>query len=204
MTFTGIPSDSRSTLTNEEWRINSQLRLGLPLASYHNLPHEPCPHGCTHPQTKERVKVRYGYHLVTDCRRANQGNKSHKDVETTLIHHLNTPHEHHGDQGQALLELALSAATELQRAAPPRRPSRAARTARTARAEAALADPLRGAAAPAAALALCCCIVRRYPLSGENSKRSQPYNRDETCPASTTPPARQRVTLLCFRARDSR
>ena len=40
MTFTGIPSDSRSTLTNEEWRINSQLRLGLPLASYHNRPHE--------------------------------------------------------------------------------------------------------------------------------------------------------------------
>ena len=90
MTFTGIPSDSRSTLTNEEWRINSQLRLGLPLASYHNLPHEACPHGCTHPQTKEPVKVRYGYHLVTDCRRANQGKKSHKDVETTLMHHFNT------------------------------------------------------------------------------------------------------------------
>jgi hypothetical protein len=33
-TFTGIPSDSRSTLINEEWRINTQLRLGLPLASY--------------------------------------------------------------------------------------------------------------------------------------------------------------------------
>jgi hypothetical protein len=90
MTFTGIPSDSRSTLTNEEWRINSQLRLGLPLASYHNLPHEACPHGCTHPQTKEPVKVRYGYHLVTDCRKANQGKKSHKDVEWTLMHHFNT------------------------------------------------------------------------------------------------------------------
>ena len=90
MTLTGIPSDSRSTLTNEEWRINSQLRLGPPLASYHNLPHEPCPHGCRHPQTKERVKVRYGYHLVTDCRKANQGNKSHKDVEATIIHHFNT------------------------------------------------------------------------------------------------------------------
>jgi hypothetical protein len=60
MTFTGIPSDSRSTLTNEEWRINSQLRLGLPLASYHNLPHAPCPHGCRNPQTNELVKVRYG------------------------------------------------------------------------------------------------------------------------------------------------
>ena len=36
MTFTGIPSDSRSTLTCEEWRINAQLQLGLPLASYHN------------------------------------------------------------------------------------------------------------------------------------------------------------------------
>jgi hypothetical protein len=66
MTFTGITSDSRSTLTNEERRINSQLRLGLSLASYHNLPHEPCPHDCRHPQTKEHVKVRYGYHLVTD------------------------------------------------------------------------------------------------------------------------------------------
>jgi hypothetical protein len=39
MTFMGIPSDPRSTLTNEEWRINTQLRLGLPLASYHNQPH---------------------------------------------------------------------------------------------------------------------------------------------------------------------
>jgi hypothetical protein len=53
----------------------------LPLASYHDLPHVPCPHGCRHPQTKERVKVRYGNHLVTDCRKANQGKKSHKDVE---------------------------------------------------------------------------------------------------------------------------
>ncbi len=34
--------------------------------------------------------MRYGYHLVTDCRKANQGNKSHKDVEATLIHHFNT------------------------------------------------------------------------------------------------------------------
>ncbi len=34
--------------------------------------------------------MRYGYHLVTDCRRANQGKKSHKDVESTLMHHLNT------------------------------------------------------------------------------------------------------------------
>ena len=31
--------------------------------------------------------MRYGYHLVTDCRKANQGNKSHKDVEATIIHH---------------------------------------------------------------------------------------------------------------------
>jgi hypothetical protein len=38
--------------------------------------------------------VRYGYHLrhvlVTDCRKANQGNKSHKDVEAVIISHLNT------------------------------------------------------------------------------------------------------------------
>ena len=46
LTELGIPSDSRSTLTNEEWRINSQLRLGLPLASYHNLPHEACMSAC--------------------------------------------------------------------------------------------------------------------------------------------------------------
>ena len=25
-----------SNLANEEWRINAQLQLGLPLASYHN------------------------------------------------------------------------------------------------------------------------------------------------------------------------
>ena len=64
--------------------------LGLPLASYHNLPHAPCPDGCRHPQTKEPVKVRYGYHLVTDYRKASQGKKSHKDVEATIIHHFNT------------------------------------------------------------------------------------------------------------------
>ena len=34
--------------------------------------------------------MRYGYHLLTDCRKANQGNKSHKDVEATIIHHFNT------------------------------------------------------------------------------------------------------------------
>jgi hypothetical protein len=34
--------------------------------------------------------VRYGYHLVTDCRKANQGKKSHKVAEMTLIHHFNT------------------------------------------------------------------------------------------------------------------
>jgi hypothetical protein len=28
--------------------------------------------------------------LVTDCRKANQGKKSHKDVEATIIHHFNT------------------------------------------------------------------------------------------------------------------
>ncbi len=34
--------------------------------------------------------MRYGYHLVTGCLKANQGNKSHKDVEATIIHHFNT------------------------------------------------------------------------------------------------------------------
>ncbi len=33
--------------------------------------------------------MRYGYHLVTDCLKANQGKKSHKD-EATIIHHFNT------------------------------------------------------------------------------------------------------------------
>jgi hypothetical protein len=58
-----IPSDPRSTKSNEEWRINAQLRLAQPLASYHAQPHAPCPHGC--PQTNEIVKVRYGW-LVAD------------------------------------------------------------------------------------------------------------------------------------------
>ena len=36
-----------------------------------------------------------GYHLVTDCLKANQGNKSHKDVEATTMHLSNTYlHEH--------------------------------------------------------------------------------------------------------------
>ncbi len=34
--------------------------------------------------------MRYGYHLVTDCRKANQGNKSRKDVEATIIHYVST------------------------------------------------------------------------------------------------------------------
>jgi hypothetical protein len=34
--------------------------------------------------------VQYGYHLVTDCLKANQGKKSHKDVEATIIRHFNT------------------------------------------------------------------------------------------------------------------
>ncbi len=38
--------------------------------------------------------MRYGYHLhhvlVTDCLKANQGNKSHKDVEAMIVHHFNT------------------------------------------------------------------------------------------------------------------
>ena len=88
--FTSIPSDPRSTLTNAEWQINTQLRLGTPLASYYNQPHALCPHGCRHPQTKENVNVRYGWHLATDCRKANQGKKSHKDVEWTIIHYFNT------------------------------------------------------------------------------------------------------------------
>jgi hypothetical protein len=90
----GIPSDPRSTLTNEEWRINTQLRLGLPLASTTTNRMQLCPHGCRHPLSKKLVNVRYGYHLhhvlVTDCLKANQGNKSHKDVEATIIRHSNT------------------------------------------------------------------------------------------------------------------
>ncbi len=31
--------------------------------------------------------MRYGYHLVTDCLKASQGNKSRKDVEATIIHY---------------------------------------------------------------------------------------------------------------------
>jgi hypothetical protein len=31
-----------------------------------------------------------GWHLVTNCLRANQGKKSHKDVESILIHYFNT------------------------------------------------------------------------------------------------------------------
>jgi hypothetical protein len=34
-------------------------------------------------QTKEAVKVRYGYHLVTDLLKANQSNRK---VEPTIIH----------------------------------------------------------------------------------------------------------------------
>ena len=85
----GHPVGLRSTLTNEEWRINAQLRLGLPLVSRCNLPLAPCPHGCRHPQTKEPVKVRYGYHLVTTAARQTRQEVG-KDVEATIIHHFST------------------------------------------------------------------------------------------------------------------
>jgi hypothetical protein len=35
--------------------------------------------------------VRYGWHLVTNFRKANQGNKSHKDVEAILIRSTREP-----------------------------------------------------------------------------------------------------------------
>jgi hypothetical protein len=40
------------------------------------------------PTTDERVNVRYGWHLVTNCHKAKQGNKS--SVESILIHYFNT------------------------------------------------------------------------------------------------------------------
>jgi hypothetical protein len=33
--------------------------------------------------------VRFGDHLVTDCKKANQGKKSHKDVESVIMHWFN-------------------------------------------------------------------------------------------------------------------
>ncbi len=97
-----------SPYKEEEWCINAQ-RLGPP-GQYQPQLTASCPHGRKHPQTKERVKVQYGYHLVADCRKANQGKKSHNDVEATIILHLHTYksitaahlQEHHGDQGQVL------------------------------------------------------------------------------------------------------
>ena len=62
----------------------------------HNQPHAPCPNGCKHPQTKEPVKVRCGYHQVADCRKANQGNKSHTNVEATIISPSTTNHQRGG------------------------------------------------------------------------------------------------------------
>jgi hypothetical protein len=35
-------------------------------------------------------KVRYGYHPVTDCLKANQGVGSHRNIEATLSNHFNT------------------------------------------------------------------------------------------------------------------
>jgi hypothetical protein len=89
LTFSGLPSDARSTMTNQAWQINTQLRLGDPLGSYFARPHSACPHGCRHKDTKDPVKVRFGYHLVTDCKRANQGKKSHKDVEMVIMQWFN-------------------------------------------------------------------------------------------------------------------
>jgi hypothetical protein len=65
--------------------------------------------------------------LVTDCRKVNQGNKSHKDVEATIIHYLNSfTHSRRGVRGQSRSPTARSQ-TSFARASRPsttRRPRR--------------------------------------------------------------------------------
>jgi hypothetical protein len=87
----GRPVGPKVTLTNEEWRINTQLRLDPPpLAGYHNQPHAPCPYGCRAPANQGDRQGTDGMATTGDCRMANQGNKSHEDVEATVIHRFNT------------------------------------------------------------------------------------------------------------------
>jgi hypothetical protein len=105
MTLTGIPSYPRSGLTNEEWRINAQLRLGIPRAGYHNQPHAPCPHGCKHPQTKKPAdqEARSCAVRIPPCHQGKPGQKvangrRGRGNDHPPLQHL---HEHHGDQGQS-------------------------------------------------------------------------------------------------------
>jgi hypothetical protein len=84
---------SKSTVTDEEWRINAQLwcdSVSLWPATATKRMHRARMAASTR-RAKEPVKVQYGYHLVTDLLKANEGNKSHKDVEATIIHHCKTP-----------------------------------------------------------------------------------------------------------------
>jgi hypothetical protein len=81
---------ARSRRVVERLSMQQASNSTIWLASYHNLPHAPCPHGCRRPQTKEPVKVRYGYHLATDCRKAEPGQQVAQGREATIIHNFNT------------------------------------------------------------------------------------------------------------------
>jgi hypothetical protein len=95
--LTSIPSEPSSTLTNVEWQINTQLRLGTALAS--QLPQ---PTACTVPARLQApadcpsgdqgarqcaVRLRAGDRLP----QSKPGRaRSHRDVEWTIIHYFNT------------------------------------------------------------------------------------------------------------------
>ena len=75
----------------------------VPLASYHNQPHAPCPHGCKHPQSNERVKVRDGYHLVTDCARQTRA-RSRTRTSRRRSSTINTYRLRQGKPGQEVAQ----------------------------------------------------------------------------------------------------
>jgi hypothetical protein len=87
MTLMGIPSDhpDQRGLKDQHTATTRSPSGQLP------QPSTLCPHGCRHPLTKEPVKVReIRLPPWTDCLKANQGKKSHKDVEATIIYHFDT------------------------------------------------------------------------------------------------------------------
>ena len=103
VTFTGIPSDPRSTMTNEEWRINAQAPTR---SSSGQIPQPPA---CTMPawlQAPADQAARQGAVRLLPRDRPPQGEPGQEvaaqgrqgDDHPPLQH----PHEHHGDQGQAL------------------------------------------------------------------------------------------------------
>jgi hypothetical protein len=175
----------------------SFLCLSNPFLSHSALPwlQAPADQGA---QTKEPVKVRYGYHLVTDCRKANQGNKSHKDVEATIIHHFNTYTSITATKAKPFTNRTTSKQTSSARASPPSTTRRPGTCISTSRLRTPWGSPTRSSST---VLPLATSRARVNTILATRSSPAQSARRSSNT-TSTTPFVRQRGLTFIFRARD--